>query len=149
MSRLLLVVLSILIRYAIASLRNITIDDKDARIVPEGTWNNPSIYTSPLDYGGSHSLSEDRSAAAIFTFTGVAVYYIAPLWPYAVNTEVTLDNSSTIIDLTDTSTKSVGTGPETVMWNVRWSRTGLSNTPHTLRISMAPSGQYIVVDAIM
>lgn len=81
---------------------------------------------------------------------GVAVYYLAPLWPYKVDTEVTLDNGpSTTIDLTDTSAKSVGNGSETVMWSVRWSRTGLSNTSHTLRMSMAPSGQYIVVDAIM
>lgn len=81
---------------------------------------------------------------------GVAVYYLAPLWPYKVDTEITLDNDpSTIVDLTDTSAKSVGNGSETVIWNVRWSRTGLSNTSHTLRMSMAPSGQYIVVDAIM
>ncbi|KAK0229205.1 hypothetical protein EDD85DRAFT_776319 [Armillaria nabsnona] len=150
MSRMLLLVLSILIQHAIATLDNITIDDTDGRITYEGIWNNHSIYNSTLDFGGSHSLSEDSSASATFTFTGVAVYYLAPLWPYKVDTEVTLDNGpSTTIDLTDTSTKSVGNGSETVMWNVRWSRTGLSNTSHTLRMSMAPSGQYIVVDAIM
>ncbi|KAK0227653.1 hypothetical protein IW262DRAFT_1454835 [Armillaria fumosa] len=129
MSRILLVVLSILIRYAIASPDNITIDDTDGRIVYEGTWNDRSIYNSTLDFGGSHSLSEDRSAAAIFTFTN--------------------NGPSTIINLTDTSATSVGNGSETVMWNVRWSRTGLSNTSHTLRMSIVPSRQYIVVDAIM
>lgn len=99
----LLVILPILIRYTIAMLDNITIDDTDRRIVYEGTWNDRSIYNSTLDFGGSHSLSEDSSAAAVFTFTGVAVYYLAPLWPYEVDTEVTLDNGpSAIIDLTDT-----------------------------------------------
>ncbi|KAK0431534.1 hypothetical protein EV421DRAFT_166902 [Armillaria borealis] len=150
MSRMLLLVLSILIQHAIATLDNITIDDTNGRIVYEGIWNDRSIYNSTLDFGGSHSLSEDSSAAAIFTFTGVAVYYLAPLWPYKVDTQVTLDNGpSTTVDLTNTSAKSVGNGSETVMWNVRWSRTGLSNTSHTLRMSMAPGGQYIVVDAIM
>ncbi|KAK0455299.1 uncharacterized protein EV420DRAFT_1273006 [Desarmillaria tabescens] len=149
MSCMFLLVLSILIKHVIAMLNNITIDDTDGHVVFQGIWNDHSIYNSSLDFGGSHSLSEDSSAAAVFTFIGVAVYYIAPLWPYEVNTEVTLDNGpSTTVDLTDTSATSAGNGSETVMWDVRWSQTGLSNTTHTLRISMAPGGQYIVVDAI-
>ncbi|KAK0210059.1 hypothetical protein DFS33DRAFT_1378050 [Desarmillaria ectypa] len=149
MSCTLLLVLSILTRHAFTMLDSITIDDTDGRIVYQGTWNDRSVYNSSLDFSGSHSLSEDSSAEAFFTFTGIAVYYLAPLWPYKVDTGVTLDDGpSTTVDLTDASATSVGNGSETVMWNVRWSQTGLTNTPHTLRISMASGGQYIVVDAI-
>jgi hypothetical protein len=52
------------------ALQNVTVDDTDASIVYVGNWEPSSRHPSPLDYGGSHTLSDDTAAIATFTFTG-------------------------------------------------------------------------------
>lgn len=130
------------------ALTNITIDDTSSMINYKGSWDNSSLHTSSLDYGGSHTLSSDSSASATFTFTGVAVYYLSPLWPYWVNSTITIDGGDeTTLNLTDpvASTTEPG-GSESSPYGVRWSKTGLSNSSHEVVVSMASSGQWIVVD---
>lgn len=82
--------------------------------------------------------------------TGIAVYYLSPLWPYTVNTAVSLDSGNvTLIDLVDHSRPNSGQGPETVQSSVVWSATGLADQPHVLTISVGSGQPFGVVDALM
>ncbi|KAK0199896.1 hypothetical protein DFS33DRAFT_1267393 [Desarmillaria ectypa] len=133
------------------ALTNITIDDTSSMINYKGSWDNSSSHTSSLDYGGSHTLSSQNSASATFTFTGVAVYFLSPLWPYWVNSTITIDGrDETTLNLTDpfASTTDSG-GSESSPYNVRWSKTGLSNSSHEVVVSMARSGSWVIVDGFM
>ncbi|KAJ7732981.1 hypothetical protein B0H16DRAFT_1468276 [Mycena metata] len=134
-----------------SALLNVTIDDTDSAIVYQGSWEASSTHLSSLDYGGSHTVSGDSTASATLTFTGVAIYYLCPRWPYAVNTEVTLDGGqSVIINLTDpiASTTAAG-GSESAPFSVVWSATGLTNTTHKLVLTMAPTGEFLVADGFI
>ncbi|KAJ7733662.1 hypothetical protein B0H16DRAFT_1328049 [Mycena metata] len=152
MFSLLLLLLTIPLFFHFASaLINVTIDDTDPAIVYQGSWEASSTHLSSLDYGGSHTVSGDSTASATLTFTGVAIYYLCPRWPYAVNTEVTLDGGqSVIVNLTDpiASTTAAG-GSESAQFSVVWSATGLTNTTHKLVLTMAPTGEFIVADGFM
>ncbi|KDQ20879.1 hypothetical protein BOTBODRAFT_169586 [Botryobasidium botryosum FD-172 SS1] len=133
-----------------ATLRNITIDDNDPKIVYTGAWEPGSLHPSVQDYGGGHATSSDPNARASFTFTGVAVYYLSPLWPYTVNTKLTLDDTTPVnVDLTDHTGAGtvVGGGDETVAWHVIYGFTNLTNTTHTLVIS--PDTQFTIVDGLI
>ncbi|KAJ7739467.1 hypothetical protein DFH07DRAFT_752195 [Mycena maculata] len=135
-----------------SGLLNVSVDDTDMSMITyEGTWDPASSHKSSLDFGGSHTLSTDGAANATFKFTGVAVYYLAPRWPYAVNTELTLDGGkSVIVNLTDPdASTTVSGGSESAEWSVAWSATGLSNSTHNLFLSMAPGGDVIVADGFM
>ncbi|KAG5354006.1 hypothetical protein J132_00755 [Termitomyces sp. J132] len=95
-------------------------------------------------------LTQDPAATATFKFTGVAVYYMSPLWPYRVNTAVSLDSGPVILlDLVDHSRPNVGQGPETVQSQVIWGSGELSNTQHTLVISVGAGQPYAIVDALV
>ncbi|KAJ7863303.1 hypothetical protein B0H14DRAFT_2738722, partial [Mycena olivaceomarginata] len=37
------------------------------------------------------------AASATLTFTGVAVYYVVPRWPYAVSTQLSLDGGPGVV----------------------------------------------------
>ena len=76
---------------------------------------------------------------------------MSPLWPYAVSTALTLDSRPTnIIDLTDYNTPlTTGGGSETGRSVVVWSIENLSNTTHTLRISVGRGQQNAIVDGFM
>lgn len=82
---------------------------------------------------------------------GIAVYYLSPLWPYAVNTAVSLDSgNATLVDLVDhTRPTSPDQGPETVQSQVVWSATGLKNEPHVLTMFVGAGQPFGVVDAIV
>jgi hypothetical protein len=139
----------LLILPVVSSLHNITIDDSSSAIVysPPASWTKSAPST--LDSGGTHTLTEDPAAIATFTFTGVAIYYMAPLWPYLVNTAVSLDSGSTVLlDLTDHSQQANG-GPETVASHVIWGVTGLSNIQHSLVMSVGSGQPYGIVDALI
>ncbi|KAG8842306.1 hypothetical protein FRB91_004272, partial [Serendipita sp. 411] len=121
-----------------------TVDDDDSSITYSGTWEPSSSHPSPLNYGGSHTLGVSSDARAVFTFTGVAVYYLASLWPYEVNSYVSLDGGpNVLIDMTappgTTAPSGVNVGDEVVNFDVRWRAEGLENTTHTLTITRGPS----------
>lgn len=50
---------------------NVTVDDGDSRIIysPPGAWSRS--VQMPLDYGGSHMLTQNPNATAVFNFTGM------------------------------------------------------------------------------
>jgi hypothetical protein len=67
-----------------------------------------------------------------------------------VTTAVSLDSGpSTLIDLVDHSRPNAGQGPETVQSQVVWSATGLTNTRHTLVISVGQGQPFGIVDGLM
>jgi len=83
-------------------------------------------------------------------FSGVAIYYMSPEWPYTVNTLLTLDSDPpVVVDMTSSNTLPIGSVGPNVVSQVLWGRTGLSNTEHTLVASLVTGGRYIVVDAFM
>ncbi|KAG5634304.1 hypothetical protein H0H81_002475 [Sphagnurus paluster] len=129
---------------------NVTVNHQDPSIqyTPPASW----IVSAPstLDAAGTHMLTQDPAATATFTFTGVAVYFLSPLWPYAVNTAVSLDAAPPVlVDLVDHSRPTADGGPETVQSQVRWSAAGLANTKHTLVISVGARQSFAVVDALI
>ncbi|KAJ6526805.1 hypothetical protein B0H19DRAFT_1197055 [Mycena capillaripes] len=143
-----LLTLLALLHAAVGALVNVTVDDTDtSRIKYQGTWDPSSTHLSGLDYGGSHTFSSDSKANATFVFTGVAVYFLSPRWPYTVNIQISLDGgSSNLVSLVDPNTSPSATGgSESALSAVVWSEAGLANTSHTLFISY---GNYIVVDGI-
>ena len=150
------------------TLTNVTIDNTDSRISYAGTWDPTASHTSALDIGGSHTLSEDPNGSATFSFTGmfvflkapqfdidigysiqqqkgVAVYYLAPKWPYTVDSYVALDGGAPqLVDMTAPPQNSPN-GEETVASDVLWSATGLTNGDHRVVVTRGPSG-YAVAD---
>lgn len=81
---------------------------------------------------------------------GVAVYFLSPLWPYHVTTQVQLDSQAPVlINLVDTSLPDQGGGPETVQSGVLWSATGLNNSIHQLVISIGNGEPFAIVDGFM
>ncbi|EKM79748.1 hypothetical protein AGABI1DRAFT_113055 [Agaricus bisporus var. burnettii JB137-S8] len=128
--------------------QNITLDDNDTKLQYTGGWGQSA--STDLDYGGSHALTSNTTAEAVLQFTGVAVYFMSPLWPYAVSTALTLDSRPTItVDLTDHNTPDTGGGIETVSSSVVWSAENLQNTNHTLRISVGRGELFAIVDGII
>jgi len=149
--------------------QNITVDDNDSSIVyaPSDSW---VTVSDSMDIGGSHKVTIDTVATATFTFTGLnsslylfldkhqnldivlsgdAIYYSSGMWPFTVNTLISLDGgSATLVDLTDHSSELID-GAETVASSVVWSQTGLDDTiKHTLVISVSPGQEYAVVDSL-
>ncbi|KAK0199895.1 hypothetical protein DFS33DRAFT_1457080 [Desarmillaria ectypa] len=133
------------------ALINITVDDTSSMINYKGSWDGSGSHTSSLDYGGSHTLSSDSSASATFTFTGIAVYFLSPLWPYPVSVMITVDGGvETILNLTDPVASSTDSGgSESSQSDVRWCMTGLSHSLHKAVVSMPPSGNWVVVDGFI
>jgi len=84
----------------------------------------------------------------LFIFSGTAIYFLSPLWPYQVSTVVSLDSSPpTVLSLVDPSRNSSVNGEETVPYHVVWSATDLPNTQHTLTMSF--SSGFAIVDGLM
>lgn len=68
-----LYILTVLLTLKAHGLQNVTVDDADPRVAYHGIWNGDQYQqASPpsLDYGGSHTVSLDPSANAVFTFPG-------------------------------------------------------------------------------
>lgn len=82
---------------------------------------------------------------------GVAVYYLAPKWYYAVNVFVAIDSQTPVkVDLQDhasTNSDDGIEGDETVRSAPVWSATGLSNTVH--KVVVTRGDMYAVVDGFM
>jgi hypothetical protein len=137
-------------------MHNVTIDDTDASIIYSGDWNTSADDTqNGLDYGGSHHVSNDPDATATWNFTGVAFYYYGPLWPYPVNTSINIDDNNVthIVDLEDYAGAAASPTPtssaESDQSSVLWGSGLMENGMHTVNVSMAPDGQYVIVDAFI
>ncbi|KAI3608195.1 hypothetical protein WG66_006505 [Moniliophthora roreri] len=138
-----------------AGLRNVSIDDSDPRIVYSPGW----VETETSDgqsYGGYYHSSSRSDAFAEFTFTGVGIYYMSPLWPYPVGARLILDDNpsqSAVVDLQDDSTRLIsdddGRGPEIVPTHAIWGVGGLENIKHTLRIEHLNNGEHLVLDCLI
>jgi hypothetical protein len=75
---------------------------------------------------------------------------MAPLWPYNVTTVVTLDGSSTTVDLQDHQTpQQPCCGAETKPSQILASFVGLYNGVHSVVCSMEPGDGFVVVDAFV
>ncbi|KAL0946218.1 hypothetical protein HGRIS_012477 [Hohenbuehelia grisea] len=128
--------------------RNITVDDDSSMITYSGDWEPASQHLNPLDFGGGHSVTSQDGATATFTFTGVAVYFMGPLWPYDVFSQVSLDNGPPVrISMVDRASTPTDGGSESVRSAVLWGASGLSNSRHTLVVSRAD--RYAIVDAFV
>ncbi|KAF9445836.1 hypothetical protein P691DRAFT_762149 [Macrolepiota fuliginosa MF-IS2] len=146
-------VLFLLVAYYIVgsvAQRNVTVDDMDNAIVYTNSGWSISTF-STLDYNGTHHLTNDDKALATFTFTGTAVYFVSPLWPYAVSTQLQLDSQSPIsLNLTDPTHRTPDSaGSESVSFAVIWGSGPLSNTTHTVLLSKTPNIEWAVVDALI
>jgi len=84
----------------------------------------------------------------LILFQGVAIYYMAPKWPFAVTTLLTVDSDPPVV-VTMTSPSSVNPGGPNTVSQVLWGRTGLSNTEHTIVMSLVPGDEFVLVDALM
>ncbi|KAJ8515635.1 hypothetical protein ONZ45_g6986 [Pleurotus djamor] len=136
---------------AVEARTNVTLDDGDSRIVYEGQWNRSSLSQSSLDYGGSHQFASAGGSRATFKFTGVAVYFISPLWPRSVSTLIQLDNEpSVLLNLTDPGTplSSDPSAAGTVQAQAVWGEENLVNGDHTLVISVGEGESTAIVDAL-
>ncbi|KAJ7087938.1 hypothetical protein B0H15DRAFT_908651, partial [Mycena belliarum] len=130
------------------ALLNVTVDDVSPRIAYAGNWEPSALHKSATDFGGSHTLSGDERGSATFLFTGVAVYYLSPRWPYDVNTRLSLDGEAPVlVNLTDpNSPPEPPGGPDSAPSSVVWSATSLANKSHTL---VATIGNLIIVDGFI
>ncbi|KAJ4473066.1 hypothetical protein J3R30DRAFT_3296838 [Lentinula aciculospora] len=132
---------------------NVTVDDQDPSVLYSGgQWNLSNPYNS-LDCEGFHHFSSQLSAFAVFNFTGIAIYFLSPLWPYSVGAQLVLDGQSrpVFVDLQDHSrpVNSSG-GPETVSSAVVWGVENLESGNHSLRVEFAQGrSKYVVLDAFM
>ncbi|KAJ7352015.1 hypothetical protein DFH08DRAFT_989980 [Mycena albidolilacea] len=76
-----------------------------------GGWAADASHADALNYGGILARNGNEPGWAIFTFTGVAVYYLSPRWPYYVSTRLSLDGGpSDLVNLTDPNAPTVPWG---------------------------------------
>ncbi|KAJ6484762.1 hypothetical protein C8R45DRAFT_790186, partial [Mycena sanguinolenta] len=129
---------------------NVTLDDNDPSIIYSDGW-NVSTRNNPLDFGGTLHFSANSTASASVTFRGVAVYLLSPFWSSSVGAQVILDGQGPfVIDFEDYGVgKELGLGRETLRSQIVWGATDLSNTDHTMTISMPPGVQYMVLDGLI
>ncbi|KAE9395129.1 hypothetical protein BT96DRAFT_826665 [Gymnopus androsaceus JB14] len=127
---------------------NVTVDDNDSSIQYSDGWSVSTGFNS-LDYGGFHHLSDSNTSTANFTFTGTAVYIMAPLWPYAVGIQAGVDSTSPVGVPMQDFTHTTDGGSEDITSAVVWGVSNLSNTSHTLYISFWNIEEFMALDAIM
>ncbi|KAG2353357.1 hypothetical protein BDR07DRAFT_719109 [Suillus spraguei] len=89
-----------------AKYRNVTVDSTNPSIQFVGNWNPAgaggcdSTVQAAAFYGGVHNCTNESGTSAIFTFTGVAIYYINALIAGNVTTVVSLDSGPrTLVNL--------------------------------------------------
>jgi hypothetical protein len=147
---------------------NFIIDDTDLSINYTGLWESGNDTQNSFDYNGSCHFSNDPNATATWQFTGqleystlqnmlilviiigIAFYYIAPLWAFPVNTSINIDDNITqTIDLENYTATALmlDNSAESDPYAVLWESGLLENTSHTVVLSMATGGQYVIVDA--
>ncbi|KAG1743138.1 hypothetical protein EDB19DRAFT_589849 [Suillus lakei] len=132
-----------------AKYRNVTVDNTDPSIYYVGNWSQCTA-SKASSYGGTRNCTAQDGANATFTFSGVAIYYIAPLFSgVQLTTALALDSESRVLV---NLTMAEGLTPE---WAVRWGKSGLNNGQHTLvdygpsSDTTNPSGTWGEVDAFI
>ncbi|KAL0950269.1 hypothetical protein HGRIS_010249 [Hohenbuehelia grisea] len=133
---------------------NVTLDDSSSNIRYFGKWIKSTLGQSPLNYGGAHAVTALTNATAVIPFDGVAVYFMSPKWPFDMKTQLRLDNGPLeLVDLTDRTravTPNARTNAtESLQSQVVWSKKGLSNTAHSLHVSVPPGYSFAIVDAVI
>ncbi|KAJ7600838.1 hypothetical protein C8J56DRAFT_19319 [Mycena floridula] len=129
---------------------NQTIDDNNSTIHYSPGWT--VSQESALDFGGSHHLTDQSNADARFVFTGIAIYFLSPRWPYSVGVKISVDDfPSSVVDLRDHSLPfNANGGPETVASETVWSMQGLENIQHTVIVQFATDvSDYCILDALI
>ncbi|KAK7058048.1 hypothetical protein R3P38DRAFT_3253058 [Favolaschia claudopus] len=127
------------------ALQNVTVDETDSKIFYAGSW-FPQQFD--LDYGGSHVASGDSTASALFTFTGTAVYYLAPRYSWPASVRLTVDEEPAVtVNLTNPNGSPGST--ESLPWSAVWSAKNLPNTRHRVFVRAAPTDETFIVDGFI
>ncbi|KAG9078333.1 hypothetical protein FRC06_008418 [Ceratobasidium sp. 370] len=122
----------------------ILVDNTDASIVYGGNgWQSkPSTPDSTIYLGGSAHSTRFPADSCIFRFTGTAVWYF---------TDYSMGNAMVVISVDGGPVETVNTtapsGALSRSQRMSWSKTGLSDGPHTVMITHADwSGTWATVD---
>jgi len=125
----------------------VTVEDSNSAIIYSGTWGSASDSN---DSGGGEHYSNSNNASAQFSFVGTSIEWLGKKGPNYGIAKVYLDGVS---DATvDTYAAS---GPFGVFQQNNYSRSGLANTSHTIKIDVtnmknaASSNYYQVIDAFI
>ncbi|KAF6748902.1 hypothetical protein DFP72DRAFT_1073737 [Ephemerocybe angulata] len=133
-----------------AQTRNVTVSQSDtSKVVYTGEWTKVNDSRSE---GGNHRVAAGAGATATFTFTGVAVYFQAPLFPFPIQSNVSLDGKrGTVLDLQDHDSPERKNASATVASGVieRGVWTNLENVKHTVRVTVPIGNTAAVVDAFI
>ncbi|KAJ6610622.1 hypothetical protein B0H10DRAFT_2059683 [Mycena sp. CBHHK59/15] len=134
----------------VCGLRNVTLDDNDSAIIYSLGW-NISKGNNSMDFGGSLHFSGNLTASASLTFRGVAVYLMAPFFSSSVGVQVEIDAFGTYtLDLEDYALPAdPGLGREALQSQIVWSATNLSDSQHTIVISLPPTMGHVVLDGLV
>jgi hypothetical protein len=75
---------------------------------------------------------------------------MSSLWPYVVNTAISLDGGAPVLfDLQDYTQPNAGGGPPTAKSRIVAKADGLENTQHTVRVSVGAAQHYAIMDMLM
>ncbi|PPQ76074.1 hypothetical protein CVT24_006822 [Panaeolus cyanescens] len=143
-----------------SALQNITIGSKDSLITyfPSPIWWSHVNDANAMSGGYMLWRSPHTTTNASITRSFRSVQYAAPLWPFPVQVQITIDGeASQIVDLQDTSQSDQPSvppflGPSTEPSQVRWSFTSDSEELRTVVISSAETGTLgwvVVVDSLI
>ncbi|KAL0575050.1 hypothetical protein V5O48_006923 [Marasmius crinis-equi] len=134
------------------ALQNVTINDTDPRIYYSSGWSDAATASSRgLDFGKKGHWSNEEGASAEFTSrTGSAVYFVSPLWPYAVRVQLSIDSGPpAVVDLQAVDREEGNAGLDWRTPRVLWGTGGLENGKHTVRIERASEAQYVVLGELI
>ncbi|KAF8164702.1 hypothetical protein B0H34DRAFT_208029 [Crassisporium funariophilum] len=129
---------------------NISIDDTETDVVyfPHYAWarqSHPALFA-----GGTLMISAGEESYATFTFNGTAIYFMSPLWPFRITTEISLDAlEPQHLDLQDYTIPAQGAGPPTARSRIVAKYDGLANAEHTLRVISHAGETYTIVDMLI
>ncbi|PPQ73083.1 hypothetical protein CVT24_009447 [Panaeolus cyanescens] len=128
------------------------IDDQNPAIVyspREGIWN--SVGDS-FAVGGSYMRAQDASASASITHEFTSFEFIAPLWPFAAQMQITIDGGApVIVDLQDyTREPGDSSDPSTAAAGVRWTSPRSARAQRTITFSSVPNSDrpFVIVDQL-
>ncbi|TFK24497.1 hypothetical protein FA15DRAFT_704482 [Coprinopsis marcescibilis] len=131
------------------TFRNVSVDDQSSMItyVPSSSWRLTDPGEWDAGVGRAHMVTNDLSAYATFTFTGVAFFYYSAQWPYRVATGLSINGGPlSTIDQQDHGAAPTESVYPTIRANILAWAVGLPNQEHTIRVSVPPGYDVAVVD---